>query len=429
MSKKLNVRCILGASPLRGDRAIRFNSSCALRAPCGIFASIPCAGRLLEAFAAKLRIRPKNFFFIPVFLCVFSAVYAGPREAALEQEKKGDRAGAAALYEQWLAANPASPEFTQVLFHAADIHPRLTSSLALLEKYLSHSSDKAARSAILGKTATLYEISGDFVKAQALFGEAYSVNPGEAAFPFLYRSARLLFELGEVQKSEDSARVVARLCKNPVTKKRSAFLLTRILAASGKLEEALNIALRLTEDSSNPGDNESIFRFIVTLADSLGSEPERSLALQKLAKDYPDSPEFRLASQAAGQSRRGAVTQFPTPSALLNPLPPGLSVHGSSATAENPPPAAEVPAAASAPETAKPGPRAVQTGSFSVRENAEYMIRDLARLGFTAEILEAAGKTGSLIYKVAIPLDGGPEEAQKLLIRLKEKSVEGFLLF
>jgi tetratricopeptide (TPR) repeat protein len=364
----------------------------------------------------------KNIFSVFVFLCAFSALYAGPREAALEQEKKGDREGAAALYEQWLAANPGSAEFTQVLFHAADIHPQLKSSIALLEKYWAHISDKAAQSAILGKTATLYEISGDFVKAQALFDQAYYANPGEAAFPFLYRSARLLFELGETRKSEDHARVVANLCKNPVTKKRAAFLLTRILAGSGQPEEALRVALRLTEDSSNPTDNESVFLFIFTLADSLGREPERSLALQRLAKDYPDSPEFRLAGQAAGQSRQGAVTPLPTPSALLNPLSPGTSVQSSLAPPEKP-------AVPSTPGAAGPAASAVQTGSFSVRENAEYMVRDLARLGFAAEIREASGRTGSPIYKVVVPLAGGPEEAQKLLIRLKEKSIEGFLLF
>jgi hypothetical protein len=58
------------------------------------------------------------------------------------------------------------------------------------------------------------------------------------------------------------------------------------------------------------------------------------------------------------------------------------------------------------------------------------MVRDLVASGFAAEILVATGKTGNPLYNVIIPIEpdsGG--DAQNLLIRLKEKSVEGFLLF
>jgi hypothetical protein len=42
-SAKSNVEFILGASPLRGDRTIRFNSSAPYRRACGISTSTPCA--------------------------------------------------------------------------------------------------------------------------------------------------------------------------------------------------------------------------------------------------------------------------------------------------------------------------------------------------------------------------------------------------
>jgi hypothetical protein len=58
------------------------------------------------------------------------------------------------------------------------------------------------------------------------------------------------------------------------------------------------------------------------------------------------------------------------------------------------------------------------------------MVKDLLGLGFNAEVREAAGKTGSPVYKVVIPLRrGAADESQNILIRLKEKGVEGFLLF
>jgi tetratricopeptide (TPR) repeat protein len=359
-------------------------------------------------------------FFLFTALSGLSADPVNPRETAGELEKKGDRPGAVSAYEEWLRANPASSEFTLVLFHAADIHPDMKSAIGLLEKYAGLPQARQVQSEILGKTATLYEITGDLVKAQTLFEQAYYAYPDEATFPFLFRSARLLFELGEFQKSEDRARVVANLCKNSVTKKRAAFLLTRILAATGSPEDALRVALRLTEDPSNRTDNESIFLFIFSLADGLNREPEKNLALQRLAADYPDSPEFRLARRA------GAVKPFPTPSALLNPFTAPVSRQEAVPQTPSAPPAVT-------PEAAPPpAVTGVQTGSFSVKENADYMMRDLRSMGFAAEIREAAGRTGAPVYKVVIPINrsqSNSEETQRLLIRLKDKGIEGFLLF
>ncbi|MDR1626155.1 MAG: tetratricopeptide repeat protein [Spirochaetia bacterium] len=374
----------------------------------------------------------KKIFF-PVFLCAaLCGLYAGPKETALEKEKNGDLAGAVSAYEEWLKANPASPDFAATLFHAADIHPDLKQSIRLLETCQALSPEKAVRSAIMGKTATLYEISGDFPRAQRLFEQAYHADPGEESFSFLYRAARLLFELGETQKSEDLARLIAGQCKTPLTKKRAAFLLVRIAAASGNAESALALAIRLTGDSAGPADNESIYLFIFTLADSLGRQAERTLALQGLAKNYPDSPEFRIASRAAGGSGAAGVSPLPTPSALLGPFAaPKASSPEPPAPAPQPAPAGIPPAPAPQPaprQDAAPAPTAVQTGSFSVKENAQYMARDLVAHGFAAEVLTARGKTGESIYKVIIPIRPG-EDPQRLLILLKEKSIEGFLLF
>jgi hypothetical protein len=67
-----------------------------------------------------------------------------------------------------------------------------------------------------------------------------------------------------------------------------------------------------------------------------------------------------------------------------------------------------------------------------MKENAEYMVRDLKKLGFPAEFREDPRPDGRKIYKVLVPLAPGQrsvEETQKVLIRLKEQGIEGFLLF
>jgi cell division protein FtsN len=79
-------------------------------------------------------------------------------------------------------------------------------------------------------------------------------------------------------------------------------------------------------------------------------------------------------------------------------------------------------------EKAAPAPQAlVQTGSYRDPENAHYMVRDLKAAGFAAEIRDATlhGKT---FHRVVIGPPMSWEEAEKMMLRLKEAGFEGFLL-
>jgi cell division protein FtsN len=69
----------------------------------------------------------------------------------------------------------------------------------------------------------------------------------------------------------------------------------------------------------------------------------------------------------------------------------------------------------------------IQTGSYSVRENAEYALKDLKAAGFSAEIRERTiGDT--VYYRVIIP-DIGSDDVEKVILELKEKGFEGFRVY
>jgi len=70
----------------------------------------------------------------------------------------------------------------------------------------------------------------------------------------------------------------------------------------------------------------------------------------------------------------------------------------------------------------------VQTGSFRDRENAQYMVRDLKVSGFEAGIVEKRIGT-TLYYRVVIGPLMTVEQAQAVLMQLKDASFEGVLLF
>jgi len=70
----------------------------------------------------------------------------------------------------------------------------------------------------------------------------------------------------------------------------------------------------------------------------------------------------------------------------------------------------------------------VQVGSFLDPENAHYMIRDLKASGFDAGIMEK--RIGDTVYyRVVIGPAQTAEKAQAVLMKLKDASFEGVLLF
>ena len=272
--------------------------------------------------------------------------------------------------------------------------------------------------------------SGDYENAQKHYERAYKSDPKESSLIFLYKSSQLLFELGEFQTSEDQIRVVASLSKRPEIKKRAVFHLARIMAATGREEDALKVAMLISSDSSYTMGNESVLFFIIAVSRSLGNKNEELLALDRLKKDYPGTIELKIAQA----SDIGSPILFPSPGIYLNPLPdrkknektavqPLNKSIESKPIIENPP---------KLKKNDNPQAESIQTGSFSIKENAEYMMKDLKKLGFDAAVREDLRPTGKKIYKVLIPLrpdQKTTEGVQKALLVLKEKGIEGFLLF
>ncbi|HEQ71354.1 MAG TPA: SPOR domain-containing protein [Spirochaetia bacterium] len=68
----------------------------------------------------------------------------------------------------------------------------------------------------------------------------------------------------------------------------------------------------------------------------------------------------------------------------------------------------------------------IQVGSYTMKENADYMVRDLSKLSFTAQIVEAV-VNGKTYYRVFVGDALSPDEAQVLLARLQDKGIGGYL--
>ena len=371
-------------------------------------------------------------FFIPFFsLLLALSLHAGPLEDAKALEAKGSFSEAMEKYRAWLKDNPTQENYIEILFHAVTLSPSPKEAVKLLKQALDIVTIKTKRSQISEKLGSFLEMLGDFENAQKYYELAYKTNPFEVSLPFLFKSSQLLFELGESQTSEDQIRVVANLSQQPELKKRSIFHLARIMAATGREDEALKISKLITADASFPLGNEAILFFVVELARNLGNKIEETSALERLKKEYPGTAEYKLAQT----NEIGSPVLFPSPSILLNPL----SYRKRTEKIEEPvvlkssevKPAKELIQKDKKSET--PVPESIQTGSFSVKENADYMVKDLKQLGFIdTAVREDIRPGGKKIFKVVVPLkpdQKSPEGVQKALLLLKEKGIEGFLLF
>jgi tetratricopeptide (TPR) repeat protein len=332
------------------------------------------------------------------------------------------------------------------------------SALELLRVYTPRVRDPQQQTLCRASQIDLLEMLG---RTEQALGLLRSFPPAPR---WLYRQARLLHQEGLIEEAENSLQQALRALLIDVSGEESRdlearirLLQARIHAEEGRTREAENLyrllASRYRDTSAGPGILLGYFEYLM----AEGREKDAEEQLDVLAREFPDSPELALARSGDGGEK---VLYASTPSRLLPrdlPMPEGGSdgdrddgarlPAAESGSPEKPEPApAEKPEPAPAEERTSPpavqplssppptsgeppAPVAlVQTGSFQDRENAQYMVRGLQAAGFEAEIAEKR-IGGNLYYRVVIGPLMTVEQAQAVLMRLKDSSFEGVLLF
>lgn len=448
---------------------------------------------------------------------------------ARDLASEGKLKDAAAAYSQWLAENAGHASFGIILIEAADSQVSVERALELLRVYTPRIRDPGQREICRASQIDLLEMLGRTEQALSLL-RSFPPTPH-----WLYRQAQLLYRQGLTEEAENSLGQALRALLSAETadsgyragdgagseaadgghatgaftqdprelEARIRLLQARIYLLEGKNEEAENLfrflSARYGVTAAAPGILLAYYEFLA----AQGREAEAAVQLNKLAEDFPHSPELALIREEEGEEKIGYA---PSPSRMLprELPPPGSSSSspdlepGSSDAAKPgsrsgesrdsgqqthpavapeaqpaaPPDPGPQPHAGPAtppepesrpvtkpqsqqetrPETEPASPQSqqetrpmiqseqvpqpaiqsqsvlVQTGSFRDRENAQYMVRDLAASGFEAGIVEKQ-IGGTLYYRVVIGPQMTLEEAQLVLMRLKDASFEGVLLF
>lgn len=224
--------------------------------------------------------------------------------------------------------------------------------------------------------------------------------------------AGVLYEVGRIEEAETQARRLVFGALDYAIRRRATGIVARCMAGTGRIEEAVSLLSTVAAiDEAEHLEPELLF-LLVRLAERSDRMDVAAAAREKLSKHFPNSLEWSLIKGSS------AVVPHPSLPFLLNTPAPEVEVSASLDEPET---------GSTASTVAEEKPIGVQTGSFRDRENADYMARDLRDLGFTVQVLSSdAGETRR--HRVVVVTDTD-QSAQNLLMELKTRGVEGFLLF
>lgn len=291
-------------------------------------------------------------------------------------------------------------------------------ALAEVEQGLSEAEAIAAYR-YLGSVAELY---GDLEAALDFYSSAGELGHEASRLSF----AGVLFELGRLSEAEDRARRLVFGARDYAIRRRATGIVARCMAGTGRIEEAVSLLSTVAAIDDGEHLEPELLFLLVRLAERSGQADVASAAREKLSKHFPNSLESSLIGGSA------AVVLHPSLPYLLS-VPASREKVAESEDGEQS--EAHVHSgtekAAGRSETVSTSefedPIGVQTGSFRDPENASYMARDLRALGFRVVLLSSEAG-GAPLHRVVVK-SGGDQSTQELLMELKSRGIEGFLLF
>ncbi len=326
---------------------------------------------------------------LALFLILFISFSAYSDLAKANQlAQEGKQAAAFTEYKKWLKVNPASVKYGEIIIKAAESAPTLKESIDLLRTDLPRIKDSNYKLQMLIYLAEYAELSGDMDSAQKYYEEAGGLASGTQRDVLLLQSARLLQYMGLYDTSKT---LLDSIVKNispdsPFYFKAYLFLAKYYLVHGNR--KAFTAALD-TLKKDKAVKIPMVNYFLAYMKDN-----------NDLDHLFPLSPETLLAADK------------------INFLPNPERVFDLAKMSRN--------SRETAPAPEKPH-FYIQTGSFRDDENAEYMSKDLNKLGFNT-FVEKQNVEGITYYKVLLDAKD-PQDVQRLILKLKDKGFEGYPVY
>ena len=311
---------------------------------------------------------------------------AAAQETALQKasrlEQAGDKTGALVSYKAAVSDLAFSPELTQAFDGFFRLEADLSTTVSVCRMFLAKCQSQPIPASLSPRIAGLLELAGFDDEALAVYRRDAADNGSADS---LDSAIRLCLEMNDVATATDLLKGQSGA---------DALLLGLLALQKGDAAAARESFAAAGKDSRPEVQLQGLYGLTVAAEGSA----EAAAAAAQLKRAFPLSPE-------AQSSGGGRVLLAATPARLLPAEPPGDS------------------GAAVAPSQAQPEPRvAVQVGSYLVKGNADDMVAELKKRGFTPTTREET-VSGKLFYRVLAASSLKPEEASEVVSRL---AVQGF---
>lgn len=323
----------------------------------------------------------------------------------------------------------------------------------LARDYVSQIVERDTRVSLLLQAGSRFELAHRFDEAKRYYLEARQLDPQNGLVTI--RLAGVLIEQGS---SSEAIIILTNAMQTAETRKLqryAAILRSRANFYTGNTDQAV-IHLRSLTGMDAAFDDETLRHTVEPAAYALlaeialidGRDDLYEEVFARMKRIFPKAPETQLVARPepgnAQNSRQARITYYPSPSRIASgiaipdivfvPVDRAVLEEGRAATAgpgkdetaakspkESPKEPTKEP-----PETARP--KGIQTGSFRDPENAQYMARDIRNYGFEAQVREVA-VDGKTFFRVIVPIPADSTDPQELIVALKERGVEGFMIF
>jgi len=375
--------------------------------------------------------------FIVIFIFASGALFADKSPvtpeagAALEKENKFDQA--MAVYEEWLKDNTADPRFPDVLQRCGELKKNPSAAIELYKNYVGAVRDPARKRAVYRTTALLQILAGDYRSALESFEHAFdAIDETVGRDPWLTAVPSFYIACGETDKAYEWIVRIDPVVSDRGLRAELNYDLLEIYLARGELEYAGRaFSILASEFKTEEAYPRALFRFGVFFI-SRGERQKAEDYRNTLEKDFPDALETRALRELWTGKADGQIGLLVDPHDII-----GGERFSAAAVTQTTPGTNDGPAEEKTREgdgqtetattqTASGGEWRVQVGSYAMRENAVYIVKDLEKLKFQADIVEAAvgGKT---YYRVFVGKNLTADAAQTLLAKLQDAGVGGYL--
>ncbi len=355
-----------------------------------------------------------------------------------------------------------SPAFSSVVEKALLDASSLEEIDILVSDYIPRVSTYDERVALLLEAAAQYELAQRYDKAKHAYLQARHLQPrnGEIAL----RLGTVLIEEGSLQESIIIFTNALHAAETRSLQRRAAILRARAYYLSGNADQAL-IHLRSLaglQGEMHPALADlvevDVYALLAEIASDRDMDELYRQAATHLRELFPDAPETMLLSALeetdTSDERPSRVVYYPSPSRIASggmtrtgtpvresslPSSTMSSTESGAATSAGDmtrrdgtgnasPPSGDATPARTTERGNTQRPSGIQTGSFRDPENARYMARDIEGYGFDVTVKEVT-ISGNTYYRVVVPLAADSTNQQETIIALKERGVEGFLVF